>query len=220
MSVPNVIHQDSNSEGSSESTTDSEDDEYDPSEIVADSDETLEYTSSDSSATDSCNESPLSDVETTPSTLGATKPQTSSTMCMASNPSLPFKLVGDNLDKNIRPRYQRFNVHRTKSLHYFHSYAVRDRISFQNLPFTHPSHCLPSKQRLAESLLPSTADDDMLRGNISTIIARILVQHTEFFNKTFSDVAEWHITHPFYEEMSCKSEVVSCMTINFNLHYI
>ena len=146
LSVPNVIHHDSISKGSSESTTDSEDDECDPSKIVADSDETLEYTSSDSSTTDSCNESPLSDVETTSSTLGATKPQASLTMCMALNPSLPFKLVGDNLDKNIRPRYQHFNVYITKSLHYFHSYAVRDRISFQNLPFTHPSCCLPSKQ--------------------------------------------------------------------------
>ena len=87
LSVPNVIHHDSISKGSSESTTDSEDDEYDPSEVVADSDETLEYTSSDSSATDSSNESP-SLMWNYLFNFGATKPQTSSTMRMASNPSL------------------------------------------------------------------------------------------------------------------------------------
>lgn len=36
-----------------------------------------------------------------------------------------FKLVGDNLDKNIRPSFQRFN-NRTDSLHYFHHYALLD----------------------------------------------------------------------------------------------
>ena len=110
MSVPNVIHHDSILKGSSESTTDSEDDEYDPSEVVADSDETLEYTSSDSSATDSCNESPLSDVEL-PLQLWSYK--TSNIFNHAYGIKsfiIPFKLVGNNLDKNIRPRYQRFNV--------------------------------------------------------------------------------------------------------------
>ncbi len=38
-----------------------------------------------------------------------------------------FKIVGDNIDKTIRPREMRSD-HQTRSLHYFHSYAVRDRI--------------------------------------------------------------------------------------------
>lgn len=40
-----------------------------------------------------------------------------------------FKIVGDNLDKNIRPSLQRL-THQTKSLHHFHSYAVKDRVNF------------------------------------------------------------------------------------------
>jgi len=36
-----------------------------------------------------------------------------------------FKIVGDNIDKNVRPSFQRAQ-HQTKSLHYFNSYAVRD----------------------------------------------------------------------------------------------
>ena len=38
-----------------------------------------------------------------------------------------FKIVGDNIDKNVRPSYQRHD-HQMKSFHHFHSYAVRDRI--------------------------------------------------------------------------------------------
>ena len=38
-----------------------------------------------------------------------------------------FKIVGDNIDKNVRPSHQRLD-RQTQSLHYFHSFAVRDRI--------------------------------------------------------------------------------------------
>ena len=40
-----------------------------------------------------------------------------------------FKIVGNNIDKNIRPSLQRL-THQTKSLHFFHSYAVKDRVNF------------------------------------------------------------------------------------------
>ena len=38
-----------------------------------------------------------------------------------------FKIVSDNIDKNIQPSHQRLD-RQTQSLHYFHSFAVRDRI--------------------------------------------------------------------------------------------
>ena len=38
-----------------------------------------------------------------------------------------FKIVGDNIDKTIRPRRQRYDQ-QTKSLHYFNIMAVQDRI--------------------------------------------------------------------------------------------
>ena len=41
---------------------------------------------------------------------------------------LGFKVVGDNTDKNIRPRHQSLEA-RTKSLHYFHAFAALDRIN-------------------------------------------------------------------------------------------
>eukprot|EP00731_Ephydatia_muelleri_P026207 Em0018g307a len=38
-----------------------------------------------------------------------------------------FRLVGDNIDKTIGPRDMRLN-NQSKSLHYFHVYAVKDRV--------------------------------------------------------------------------------------------
>ena len=42
---------------------------------------------------------------------------------------LSYKLVGDNIDKNVRPRFMRIKQHRSQSLHFFHSFAVLDRIN-------------------------------------------------------------------------------------------
>lgn len=44
-----------------------------------------------------------------------------------------FKLVGDNLDKNVHPRYGRID-HRTQSLHFFQLYAVKDRVNLMRIP--------------------------------------------------------------------------------------
>ena len=38
-----------------------------------------------------------------------------------------FMFVGDNIDKNVNPRFQRCE-NRGQSLHYFHGYALRDRV--------------------------------------------------------------------------------------------
>lgn len=37
-----------------------------------------------------------------------------------------FKIFGDNIDKTVKPREETSESHK-KSLHYFHSYAVKDR---------------------------------------------------------------------------------------------
>ena len=171
---------------------------------IDESDESLEYLSSDVSDTDST-ESSLSDheMETSCSTslLAATYvPSSASVPLLETKTSLPFKLVGDNIDKNVRPRYLRSSIHRTESLHYFHSYTVRDRIGFNELPHKQPSSCLPSKHTLAESILPSPTDD-ALKINITTLVSRILVKHIDIFNKSFPDVVDWHINHKYYRDV-------------------
>ena len=96
-----------------------------------------------------------------------------------------YKIVGDNLDKNIRPRFMRIGKYHSQPLHLFHSFAVLDRIDMTNLSDACEHTCLPS---MAESLLPSTEDDQILMNNFSVLISRILVKHMSFFENTFSDI--------------------------------
>ena len=53
-----------------------------------------------------------------------------------------FKIVGDNIDKTVKPRHETLHQ-RSQSLHYFHAYAVRDRIDFSFLS-AEPSQLNPS----------------------------------------------------------------------------
>ena len=75
-----------------------------------------------------------------------------------------FKVIGDNLDKTVRPRRQRFDE-RTKSLHYFNSMAILDRVDMSKLSdersaFNYSSFSL-------ESLLPHPEDLAEITANFS-----------------------------------------------------
>lgn len=116
-----------------------------------------------------------------------------------------YKIVGDNIDKNIKPRDMRSD-HQTKSLHYFHLYAVRDRIDLSKYE-DNPS--LPDIASInTDQLLPSEEDAQTLRSNFAMHIARVLKKHMKFFRQ-FGSGLERHIRHEYYAEMSKKSEVVS-----------
>lgn len=47
------------------------------------------------------------------------------------------------------------------------------------------------------------------------LISHVLVKHCQFFKDTFEYVAQWHIEHKFYQEMSQMSIVVRVTVINF-----
>ena len=53
-----------------------------------------------------------------------------------------YKFVGDNVDKNIKPSYQRHEI-RGQSLHHFQGYAVRDRLDLSHLSNQRPSFSMP-----------------------------------------------------------------------------
>ena len=118
-----------------------------------------------------------------------------------------FKIVGDNVDKNIHPRDMRFD-NQTRSLHYFHSYGVRDRVNIDDYSdqFEPPDH---GSIELTH-ILPSQLDDSAMLNNFSILIARILKKYMPFF-KEFGDGLERHIQHEYTHEMSQKSEVVSLL---------
>ena len=78
-----------------------------------------------------------------------------------------FKLVGDNIDKTVKPRGMRFN-HQVQSLHYFHVYAVKDRINFSGL--SNNSTFIDPKSIDCNLFYPSTDDDAALAFNMENII--------------------------------------------------
>ena len=122
--------------------------------------------------------------------------------------SLPtFKLVIDNIDKNIKPGAGNMRIdHQTRSLHYTHVYAVRDRIDLTDYSDAQP---IPDINSLdVKSLLPTAEDESALLKNFSFLIAWVLKKRMAFF-KHFGSGLERHIRHKYYEEMACKSEVVS-----------
>ena len=78
-----------------------------------------------------------------------------------------FKIVGDNVDKNIRPSFQRLD-RQTRSLHYFHSYSVLDRIDHSTLSDAKPSLGLIDP----ECLLPSLEDSSALKHEFTVLVSR------------------------------------------------
>ena len=77
-----------------------------------------------------------------------------------------FKLIGDNIDKNIHGSFQRLNF-TTKSLHYFHSYAVLDRVDFSALSDEPPKGDVDFN-----TILPTANDVLKLKDNFAVLISR------------------------------------------------
>ena len=116
-----------------------------------------------------------------------------------------YRLVSDNIDKQVRPRDMRSD-YQTRSLHYFHTYAVRDRVDLTRISDQKPF--LDLKTIHLDATLPTSGDKKELQKNFSILFARILKKYIPFFAK-FGAGLERHIQHEVYHEMSQKSEVVS-----------
>ena len=124
------------------------------------------------------------------------------------NTNVGYKIVGDNLDKTVKARYMRDGA-RNQSLHYFHYFAIKNRVDLSELPDVHPQTCIPSPELKAIMMLPSVEDDKDLRRLFAVHVSRVLATHIPYFKNAFEDVVEWHINHKYYSEMSLASEVVS-----------
>ena len=78
-----------------------------------------------------------------------------------------FKVVGDNLDKNIRPTFQRFE-NKTKSMHCFHMYAVKDRVDFLASSDSKPRSCTVEVKKL----MINKSDVEHMKKDAEVLIAR------------------------------------------------
>lgn len=83
------------------------------------------------------------------------------------SPWTGFKMLGDNVDKNVRPSYQRSD-RQTESLHYFHVLAVSDRIDFPSLSDIAPQNVVIDPYLL----LLTAADIDALMEELQVLIRR------------------------------------------------
>ncbi|KAL5506330.1 hypothetical protein EMCRGX_G007948 [Ephydatia muelleri] len=115
-----------------------------------------------------------------------------------------FRLVGDNVDKNVKPRDMRLN-RQTTSLHYFHTYAVKDRICFSHLS-TDPIEIVQDSINF-EMFYPTVGDNTQLVSNLETLVARMFVQRIPGL-QSLSAEATPHIKHLYSKQMALKSEVV------------
>ena len=120
-----------------------------------------------------------------------------------------YKLLGDNIDKNIKARYIRTGSNHNISLHCFHMCAVQDRIDFNHLPNYHPDGCLNSPQKRALTLIPSIEDDNSLLHNFSILLSHFLCSNMRYFRFTFDGAIKWHTDHAYSKEMAKKSKTVS-----------
>eukprot|EP00731_Ephydatia_muelleri_P006750 Em0003g998a len=115
-----------------------------------------------------------------------------------------FKLIGDNIDKNIKPRDMRIN-NQTKSLHYFHAFAVKDRINFSDI--TNNAELVFPDDIDYSVFYPNDDDDAQLVSNFQTLVTRIFVEHIPHLQHLFGKVTH-NIQHKYSKNMSIKSTVV------------
>ena len=170
------------------------------------------YSSSDSFSLSGTNSvstpswSPLSSPNSTLSSSDECELPEDTPMVQAEIPS--FKIVGDNINKTVRPREMRID-HQSRSLHYFDLYGVRDRVSVDHL---HDEAALPDLKSVnVKEDLPTTQDEKRLWEDFAFHIACVLKGRSKFFAEFGSDLQQ-HIKHDKYNEMAAtKSEVVSTL---------
>ena len=127
-----------------------------------------------------------------------------------------FKVVGDNIDKNVRRRHQTLE-RTTKSLHYFNTYAVADRVDFSGLSESRPEVSLTDQ--LADSLLPTEHDLQQLLLHFEVHVSRILAEHLKPLQR-LAEVVVKHIPHKYSGEMAQKSLVVSKLSLYIVCSYV
>ncbi|KAL5479300.1 hypothetical protein EMCRGX_G022803 [Ephydatia muelleri] len=115
-----------------------------------------------------------------------------------------FKLIGDNIDKNIKPRDMRIN-NQTKSLHYFHAFAVKDRINFSDI--TNNAELVFPDDIDYSVFYPNDDDDAQLVSNFQTLVTRIFVEYIPHLQHLLGKVTH-NIQHKYSKNMSIKSTVV------------
>ena len=92
----------------------------------------------------------------------------SCTLASSGNTWNGFKMIEDNINKNLHPSFQGIDS-TTRSLHYFHSYALLDRVDFSG-----QSDEPQSGNVEFNTLLPSSDDIKKLKDYLVILTSRYL----------------------------------------------
>ena len=113
--------------------------------------------------------------------------------------------MGDNWDMEVKARCQTKSDN-NKSLHYFHAYAVKDRVVSEGLESTRPQKSIDEVEM--QEILPTAEVQESIISDLAHMIPRVIVQYLSPY-KSFRKAVQYHIPHPHSQEMAGKSEVVS-----------
>ena len=89
-----------------------------------------------------------------------------------SNQWYGYKMVGDNWDKGMKASFQRHDTHKNASVHYYHSYAVRDRVDLSTCSDVPPD--IPANTT-ADSLLPTENDIERIKEDYAVLVSRYII---------------------------------------------
>lgn len=121
--------------------------------------------------------------------------------------------MGDNWDLEVKSRCQT-KLQTNKSLHYFHAYAVKDRVISKGLANTQPQKSIDEVEM--QEILPTAEVQESIISDLSKLIPRVIVVYLPPY-KSFRKAVQYHLPHPYSQEMAGKSEVVSFQGINEQL---
>jgi len=115
------------------------------------------------------------------------------------------RLVTDNVDLTVQARHQS-KSHQNKSLHWTHSFAVKNRvIPGSSLNDSHPQKLVKDIQMI--EILPSQEELAGMQSTMTTLVFRVLCKYFVAYEE-FKSAVVHHIPHKFSAKMKQKSEQV------------
>lgn len=126
---------------------------------------------------------------------------------LSSNGNAHFAILFDNIDGQMKRRNMT-KENQNYDYHWVNHRVVINRVLANNLDQSRKNVLDVSNIKL----LPTVQDQKHQRYNYTVLVARMLVEHFDFF-KSFKDVCVQHIPHKYSKELSKKSESVSMLPL-------
>ena len=116
-----------------------------------------------------------------------------------------YRVVTDNVDLAVQARHQS-KSHQNKSLHWTHSFAVKNRITPDSkIDDSKPQMQVKDLEMI--QVLPSQEDQASMKSSMAILVFRVICKYFVAY-KEFGSAIIHHIPHEYSREMKEKSEQV------------